>query len=217
MVNPFNVVTPPGWQLFDLSEPVEDASRALAATMVVDLPQKVRATARSRIEASVIAALTGLQEQGFLAALLDAHDPTESPSFPIIAIQGTDFIIDGEELDPMDFLLGLLAAGEYTVIEPPQMVGVKRSSQADSGQRLAETAQELSRGDIEIDTASVSHTTRQVEYIMGIPDLPECWLSVFATFGAPSTDEGHELLDAIEEFTDAWVETISWDVEVDDD
>ena len=58
--------------------------------------------------------------------------------------------------------------------------------------------------------------SREIRYLIGVPESEDRWLEVTASLAVLKSEGSDELLAAITEFADRWVETIEWVPEEDE-
>lgn len=212
----FEVMLPPGWAQVDLTSPVAEPVKRIVKRMTESLPSDVAASARPHLERRFQAAMTGLAADGVSSAYLPVLDVLQAPVQPFIAVRPVSFDVDGEEMAPLDYLVALMAQPGASLVEPVGMVGVKRTSTSDTGDQIAGALDEVP-SDIVVqadqaklaEAAGSGRTTRHLHYVIGVPDDPERWMAVDASVSALGADSS-DVLDAVEEFIDAWVTTVQW-------
>lgn len=213
----YEAILPPGWMAFDLTQPVHEAVTQMTTTMLAPVPKDIADAAQPGLVKQLKTALTGMADEGAVAAYLPVDDALDSMVRPVMAIRPVEFQVDGAEITPLDYLAALMAQEGVSLIEPEGMVGIKRVTDSDTGSQFKEAATELpdeilAKTDREgFDEAlKTGRRTRQVNYVIGVPDQKERWMSVDASVSAFNVDGVDEALEAIEQFFDAWVSTIRW-------
>lgn len=222
MASKFKVVVPPGWVRFDLSEPVEDSIARATLQMLSEVPVALRGAMVGRLRSTLADSLRGLASAGVVSALMPLEDPSFSALFPVVTIRPADFTLDGEELDPMDYLVALISTGEVTLVDAPEMVGVRYRSDHDGTLALAQELSTLPE-DTRVQMkgreglGEKRRIVRRLDYTLGVPDSDDRWMSVSAEIAAITSEETEDGLDAATEFLDAWVGAIVWNDEGVDD
>lgn len=213
----FSVMLPPGWAQFDLTVPVKGPVRLAVEEMLRNIPDESRDSLRQELLPTITQALTNLSANGAIAAYMSVDNPGTAAVFPVVAIRPVDFSIDGEEIDPLDHLVALVAANEVELLDIPGMVGIRRSVDRDASAafraKLTELPAEVkaSMGDAgKAAAAEARRLTRQVEYTIGVPGTKDCWMAVSAELSTVAAGEGEDVLEAVTEFLDAWVGTVDW-------
>lgn len=216
----FRVVLPPGWVQFDLSAPVEEQAKVAVSAMFQELPRDARRALRQQMAPTISSALANLAEGGAVAAYMSVENPGTAALFPVVAIRPAEFTIGDTPLDPMDYLVALVGTGEVELIDPIGMVGVKRVTDRDVSSALESEARALPQdvldavgGATREEISGVRQIARQVEYTLGVPETDDCWMVVAAEVTADGDEAAaRDALDAVTQFLDAWVETITWEV-----
>lgn len=213
----FEAMLPPGWLVFDLTSPVKGAVSEAVDSMLADVPERARPSVRSQLEQPLVRSFTQLAAGGAVAAYLPVENPATASVFPVVAVRPASFVVDQKPVDPLEYMVALIAAGEAEMAEPVGMVGIKRVVDRDTSgafrQKLAGVPADLigmvgDDGRTQIDEAR--RLTRQVEYTIGVPETDDCWMVVSADISAVGAEGAEEVIDAVTGFLDAWVGTIRW-------
>lgn len=207
----------PNWVRFDLGEPIKGPLDQAITRMLEDLPSATASRVRPYLYQQLFGMLTQLSSAGCSAVFMPAENPATASSFPLFAIRPADFVVDGEEMDPMDYLIGLVGSGQAMLIEPTGMVGIRRQTDRDTTAALREGVSNLPAelagaldGGARAKVAQSTRLSREIEYVIGVPDTGDQWMAVTASISVVSGEGSDELLDAVTEFADRWVETIGW-------
>ncbi len=219
MVN-YRYVLPGDWAQVRLDPLEPGAVKAVTDRMFGDISDEVtRVRVSGWATSQLRKSLEALAEVGAWAAYLPAENPVASPVRPMIVTRPFD--AEESEADPMELLLALAAeAGEASSpIQPAGMVGLKirepedpAGSLLDSLSMLPEDIRELADEDqLLAAAAEQTRLVRRVRYVIGVPEDAERWMHVEASVSCALGEEAGEALDAVEEFFDAWVETLSWE------
>lgn len=219
----FSVMLPPGWVQFDLTQPVGGQVTVAAKEMLSKLPPPMRGELRRQIEPPLTEALANLASGGAVAAYMSAEDPRTAAIFPIVVVRPADFAVEGEVMDPMDYLVALISTGEVALVDPVGMVGVKHMTDRDVSssvrRALAQVQDDVLDSMEGLDRESFTElreVARQIEYTIGVPETSDCWMVISAEVTADARENAVEALDAVTEFLDAWVGTIIWNEEGDE-
>lgn len=219
-MNTFTAVVLPNWVRFDLTQPVKEPLAEAVGAMLADVAPATARRVRPYLFDRLFELLTGLAGAGAMAVFMPAEDPTVASAFPLFAVSPADFAVDGEPMEPMDFLIGLVGGGSATLIEPPGMVGVRQVVDRDTSAALTDELAGLSADMREgLDTerseaaAAAGRLSREISYVIGVPETEDRWLSITASISVIRGEGSDELLDAVTDFADRWVETISWNEE----
>jgi hypothetical protein len=220
----YRYVLPRDWEQIRL-DPVEPkAVKKATEKMFSNISDEVaRVRISGWVTSRMISMLEPLSERGAWAAYLPVEDPRASVVRPMIVTRPFDATEIGD--DPMEAVLAMATSGEgeTSLIQPSGMVGAKlripedaKSALLDSLDILPDDVRELT-DEKKMLAAAAERTrlVRQVCYIIGQPGNPERWMHVEASVSCDLAEGAGEALDAVEEFFDAWVETLSW--EDDDD
>lgn len=219
----FSAVLPPRWTRFDLDRPVRDALGKVVESMLADVPPAARDRVRRYVFDGLLSSLNQLASSGVVTAFLPADNPAVAAAFPVFAVRPVDFTVDGEPIDPMDYLVGILGAGAATVIEPIGMVGVRRVTDRDTSKALTDAVAALPADMSEhLDAEAAARAgqagrlSREIEYVIGVPETDDRWMAITASISVVRGEGSDELLEAVTSFADRWVETVQW-VEDEDD
>lgn len=211
----YRAYLPGGWARLDLREPVRPQLATTIDLMLEGVPTQTADSFRGSLEETLFSAATGLAGLGVEDVYLPAANPSVSHVLPILTIRNAASLISAEDTEPIQFLTGLLAAEDATVIEPVGMLGVRLDRGTSRSDALLEVLRALPlptalAGDVEAEAASIGWLTRTVEYYIGQPGADDRWLLVTATFSIADVDDHNEVLEAVAGFADRWVEAICW-------
>lgn len=213
----------PRWVRLDLTEPVRQQLTDAVARMVEEIDPAVREKLRDQLQEQLFTAMTALAADGVTTVFLPTENPAFAAAFPVLAVAPADFTVDGEQMAPMDYLVGLIGAGNSTLIEPRDMVGVRTATDRDSTAQLSSTLGELpadlreAMNPQQLEAATgATRLSREIRYLIGVPESEDRWLEVTASLAVLKSEGSDELLAAITEFADRWVETIEWVPEEDE-
>lgn len=224
----FSTMALPGWSWFDLSRPVAPDVKAASGQLVAEVPAEARKKVRAEAERSLTSALTDMAGRGVSAAYIATEKPIVANSSPMFAVLSPDFTVDGERLEPLDYMLGLLVSPGSTVIEPPGMVGVRQVTDKRDGpsidQELAAVPPGLldaadgqfSVGDVKDALAGAKRWHRELQYLIGVPDTDDRWMVVLATISVVEGKGARELMDLMTVVADQWVTAIKWNASADE-
>ena len=213
----FEALLTAGWAQVDLTTPVADTVDGIVSVMLDGYPTDVAGSLRGHLVQRLRSAMTGLAGGGAIAAYLPVRDGLGAPVRPFIVVRPVSFEMDGEHVAPINYLMALMAQEGTSLVDPPGMVGVKTVSDSDTAGRLsagladvpADIMARVDRGGLD-GAVAAGRQTRHVHYVIGVPAQDDCWMAVDASVSAPGGSDAKEVLDAVEEFVDAWVTTITW-------
>lgn len=213
----YSAVLLPHWVQFDLTQPVAGPLDEAIALMLGDVPRESAKRVRAHLRERLSGLLTQLASAGVTAVFMPAENPSVASAFPVLSVRPADFVVDGEPMDPMDYLIALVGSGAASIIEPEGMVGVRRVTDRDSTaalrEALADVPADMADGlDVEASAKAVQHgrLSREVEYIIGVPQSEDRWMSVTGSLSVIQGEASEELLGAVTQLADRWVETIRW-------
>lgn len=213
----FEAMLPPGWAQVDLTSPVAESVDTIVGGMLEGLPREAADPARQHLTEQLRRAMTGLAGDGAVVAYLPVDDAMTSPVRPFIAVRPVSFEIGGATVEPLDYLVAMMTQEGVSLIEPIDMVGIKRVTDSSNAGRLATALEDVPQELVEQadrtqlgSAVAAGQRTRHLQYIIGVPDAADYWMSVEASVSAPGGADADEALDAVEEFIDAWVGTIRW-------
>ncbi len=213
----YSAVLLPSWVRFDLARPVKEPLTEAVARMLDGVPSSVARRVRPYLYDRLFATLTQLASAGASAVFMPAENPADASAFPVLSVRPADFVVDGEPMDPMDYLIALVGSGAATLIEPEGMVGVRRVTDRDTTAALRDGL-----ADVPADLAGTldaaasakavqaGRLSREIEYIVGSPESADQWLAVTASISVIGGEGSEDLLDAVTELADRWVENLRW-------
>lgn len=213
----FQAVLLPNWVRFDLRQPVREPLTAAVSRMLSGVPVDAAGRVRPYLFEQLFGMLTQLATSGATAVFMSTDNPAEASAFPIFSVGPANFEVEGEPMEPLDYLIGLVGSGAATLIEPEGMVGVRRVTDRDTTAALrdglanlpAAMAGATDNGD-GARAVAAGRLSRAVEYVIGVPQSPDRWMVVTASISALGGKDDQELLDAVTTFADRWVENIRW-------
>lgn len=223
MMGSYEAVLPPGWVMLDLGLPFGDSLDQAVVAMLSGVPTEIADSLRRNMLKQLRTEIENLAKEGAAAVYLPTDDMLSAVVRPLIVVRPVTFEVEGKQVPPLDFLAGLISQEGTALVEPEGMIGVKRVTEFDSSTQFAKAssrlpAEVLDRIDQQAFGQAVAdgRRTRRITYIVGVPDSAERWMAVDASVSVLNGDGAEEALEAVEEFFDAWVCAVRWEVTVDE-
>lgn len=215
----YNYLLPDDWVQVRLDPLDRSSVKQLTDRMFADIDDEVtRVRVSGWVTSRMTTQLEEISSQGAWTAYLPAEDPRLSPVRPMIVTRPFDMTTT--DSDPMEVLVALAADsdGEFSTIEPQNMVGLKIRMPEDPEKALLDSLAEVPEDILELTTrdellAAAAETTRlsrRVQYIIGDPSDRNRWMAIEASVSCMLAEEASTALDGVEEFFDAWVTAVSW-------
>ena len=213
----YNYLLPDDWAQVRLDPLDRSSVKQLTDRMFADIDDEVtRVRVSGWVTRRMTTQLEEIASRGAWAAYLPAEDPRLSPVRPMIVTRSFD--MKATDSDPMEVLVALAAEsdGEFSTIEPRNMMGLKIRMPEDPGKALLDSLAEVPDDILELTTrdellaAETTRLSRRIQYIIGDPSDLDRWMAIEASVSCMLAEEASTALDGVEEFFDAWVTALSW-------